>query len=184
MNHFLLPGDGPGDGATAMRGVNAMELLINGLLKIGARRDRLQAKIFGGARMIKGLSDIGNKNASFATEFLQQESIECVGQCLGGNRARRIRFLATEGRVKQRLLGQSRNKSMRSQPQNPQLPPKDQATSNFSKVMCAVFHSCTYPSRERLPPPWPVKNEGRIFMVGATRFELVTPAVLKAVLYH
>ena len=50
MNHFLLPGTGSVTGGDATRyGVHLMELLINGLLKQGARRDRLEAKIFGGA---------------------------------------------------------------------------------------------------------------------------------------
>ena len=57
MNHFLLPGqlDHDGNGAAERLGVHLMELLVNGLLKLGAGRDRLQAKIFGGAKTVKGL---------------------------------------------------------------------------------------------------------------------------------
>src|SRR5262249_19029290 len=74
MNHFLLPGVLAGEGADLERGVHAMELLINALLQAGARRDRLEAKLFGGARMMKNLSDIGAKNSVFASEFLRQEN--------------------------------------------------------------------------------------------------------------
>ena len=63
MNHFLLPGALVGKAEGVERGVHAMELLINALLQAGAKRDRLEAKIFGGARMMKNLSDIGAKNA-------------------------------------------------------------------------------------------------------------------------
>jgi chemotaxis protein CheD len=106
MNHFLLPGslDHSGD---MEHGVHAMELLINALLKGGARRDRLEAKLFGGARMVKNLSDIGAQNAAFAIEFLRQERIVNHGGSLGGDQARRIRFWPATGKAQQLLLGRS-----------------------------------------------------------------------------
>lgn len=107
MNHFLLPGALVDKTESVERGVHAMELLINDLLKAGARRDRLEAKIFGGARMMKNLSDIGAKNASFAADFLRQEGIPIVGGSTGGDQARRIRFWPATGKAQQRVLGQS-----------------------------------------------------------------------------
>lgn len=103
MNHFLLPGD-ENSGAELRYGVNAMELLINGLLQRGAMRSRLQAKLFGGAKVIASLSDIGVKNAAFAEKFLRMEGIPCVGQSMGGDRARRVRFWPATGRAGQMLL--------------------------------------------------------------------------------
>ena len=55
MNHFLLPGDEAGGSDHVKYGVNAMELLINGLLKEGASRARLRAKLFGGAKVVQSL---------------------------------------------------------------------------------------------------------------------------------
>ena len=78
-----------------------MELLINGLLKYGARRSRLEAKIFGGARMGDLVNSIGDRNASFASEFLELERIPCVARSTGGTMARRIRFCPSNGRVSQ-----------------------------------------------------------------------------------
>ncbi|MAW78887.1 MAG: chemotaxis protein CheD [Parvularcula sp.] len=104
MNHFLLPGDVSKAGEMTF-GVHAMELLINALLKKRADKYRLQAKLFGGARMIQGLSDIGAKNARFAREFLERENIPCVGESLGGTQARRIRFEPATGRARQRVMG-------------------------------------------------------------------------------
>ncbi|MGR3496418.1 chemotaxis protein CheD [Citreimonas sp.] len=107
MNHFLLPyGDSGGDGSgVSMRyGTYAMELLINGLLKQGARKERLQAKIFGGARMNEKLRDIGSSNAAFAREFLAEENIPIVGESLSGKAARRIRMWPMTGRVRQLLV--------------------------------------------------------------------------------
>src|ERR1700742_4624683 len=75
MNHFLLA-QGRGHDRDATRyGVNAMEILINGLLKRGAARERLQAKLFGGASVIAGLSDVGASNVDFARKFLADEGI-------------------------------------------------------------------------------------------------------------
>lgn len=107
MNHFLLP-DGFGATMNSARfGVNAMELLINALIKEGARRGNLKAKVFGGGRMIAGLTDIGQKNAEFVLDFLRREGIECTGQSLGGTQARRVEFWPGTGRARQRLLGET-----------------------------------------------------------------------------
>jgi chemotaxis protein CheD len=106
MNHFLLPGDGDPShlGEAERYGVHLMELLVNGLLKHGARRDRLEGKLFGGARMLDGLTDIGTKNASFAKRFLNNEGIRVIAEDLGGTRARRIEYFPTSGRARQVLL--------------------------------------------------------------------------------
>ena len=110
MNHFLLPGEDnqvpdPGStGSSARYGVHAMELLVNALLRRGARRESLRAKLFGGARMIRGLTDIGEMNATFAERFLQAESIPIAGGSLRGNQGRRIQFWPVSGRARQVLL--------------------------------------------------------------------------------
>ncbi len=110
MNHFLLPGDRPGtdlgQGGGAMRyGAYSMELLVNGLLREGAQRHRLRAKLFGGARMLKGLTDVGDANAAFAERFLREEGISVVGGSLRGDRGRRIQFWPTTGRAQQIEFG-------------------------------------------------------------------------------
>jgi|CXWL01.1.fsa_nt_gi chemotaxis protein CheD len=104
MNHFLLPGEANAPRDSMKYGVQAMELLINGLLQRGAARERIEVKLFGGARVVEGLSDIGEKNAEFAQRFLKAEGLRCVGESLGGDRPRRIRFWPTTGRVSQLFL--------------------------------------------------------------------------------
>ncbi|MBQ2260636.1 MAG: chemotaxis protein CheD [Loktanella sp.] len=101
INHFLLASGGEADTADLKYGVNAMELLINTLLRAGADRRRLQAKLFGGARMTIHARDIGYSNAQFATGFLDRESIPCLSQSLGGTLARRIQFVPTTGAARQ-----------------------------------------------------------------------------------
>jgi chemotaxis protein CheD len=106
MNHFLLPESS--EGMVSLRyGAFAMELLINGLLSKGARRDRLQAKLFGGGRLSDGLTDVGAANAAFAREFLEREAIPYAGGSLGGAQARRIQFWPVSGRARQQTLARA-----------------------------------------------------------------------------
>ncbi|MBT8155495.1 chemotaxis protein CheD [Epibacterium ulvae] len=100
MNHFLLA-ESNGGPASARYGVHAMELLINGVMKQGADRRHLQAKVFGGAKMSVNLSDIGSKNASFIQGFLRDEGIPCVSSSVGGTSARRVRFHPVSGAAQQ-----------------------------------------------------------------------------------
>lgn len=104
MNHFLLPGDEATSPLFSRHGVHLMELLINGLLKKGAARHRLEAKLFGGARTMQGLGDIGTTNAKFAQDFLRREGIAITGGSLGGETGRRIQFWPASGRVMQKLV--------------------------------------------------------------------------------
>ena len=102
MNHFLLPGAA---GDAGMRyGVQSMELLVNALLRMGARRERLEVKLFGGAHLFDGLSDVGAQNAAFAERFLKDEGLTYLGGSLRGDRARRVQFWPLSGRARQILL--------------------------------------------------------------------------------
>lgn len=100
MNHFLLA-NANGNGVSARYGIHAMELLINGIMKKGAQRANLKAKVFGGAKMSANLSDIGASNAQFVQQFLRDEGIACVSSSVGGNSARRVRFHPTTGSAQQ-----------------------------------------------------------------------------------
>jgi len=102
MNHFLLPGEA---GSSDVRHASAaMERLVNTLLKQGARRDRLEAKLFGGSRMVSGLPDVGRRNGEAALSFLAVEGITLRAQSLGGTNARRVRFWPATGRAQQLLV--------------------------------------------------------------------------------
>lgn len=103
MNHFLLANrryarNMPMSITEAGRyGVHAMELLINDLLNLGAKRQNLRVKIFGGGTVIENLAQnnfscVGEVNKRFITEFLETEKISIEASDLGGNRGRIIRF--------------------------------------------------------------------------------------------
>ncbi|MFQ1700156.1 chemotaxis protein CheD [Loktanella agnita] len=108
MNHFLLAGSGTTQSHDLKYGVNAMELLINRVLRAGGDRQNLQAKLFGGARMTEHSRDIGRSNAEFAREFIEREGIPCVSQSLGGDKARRVQFTPATGAARQlQIAGQA-----------------------------------------------------------------------------
>jgi len=105
MNHFLLPASHDTGNARSLRyGAHAMEMLINDLLKQGAVRGALQAKLFGGANMASNLGDIGASNARFAKNYLETEGIPCLAESLGGTNARRVLFRPATGHVRQMLV--------------------------------------------------------------------------------
>jgi len=111
MNHFLLP-DAPSSDLsscdeTARYGSVAMERLINTVLAAGGKRERLQAKLFGGARVIESRMDIGRQNGAFACAYLRREGIRVASHDLGGPFPRRILWFPTEGRALRRLLTSS-----------------------------------------------------------------------------
>nr|WP_185817410.1 chemoreceptor glutamine deamidase CheD [Xanthomonas theicola] len=101
MNHFMLPDGQVGDGAPARYGSYAMELLINDLLKRGANRGRLQAKVFGGGNVLKGFTNnpVGTRNAEFVLNYLKAEQIPVVAEDLRGIHPRKIWFFPANGRV-------------------------------------------------------------------------------------
>lgn len=128
MNHFLLPDGNPNDRQRYRYGSYAMELLINGLLKAGARKDRLVAKLFGGAAMNDGFGKIGIANGEFALKFLAIEGIPCLAQSLGGVHARRIRFTPATAYAQQMIV-QPETVSRPVQPSQPA--PKDHDDVTF-----------------------------------------------------
>lgn len=105
MNHFLLPNVENDTNLSGNRyGVHLMEVLLNELFKCGAARERLEAKIFGGGQVVKGLSNIGEQNVAFAEEFLKLEEINLLGGNTCGDKGRRVEFWPVSGRARQKFL--------------------------------------------------------------------------------
>ncbi|TFZ08325.1 chemoreceptor glutamine deamidase CheD [Ramlibacter humi] len=105
MNHFMLPD--AGDAAAGGRfGAFAMELLINELLKRGARRSALQAKIFGGGSVMKSLAGtlIGEKNVAFVKDYLSRERIPVMGSDVLDVFPRKVCMFPRSGKVLCRRL--------------------------------------------------------------------------------
>ena len=105
MNHILLPDTAGGRIGAASFGASDMERLVNALIKRGAVRERLEAKVFGGAAVVAGLSDIGARNAVFVRAFLAAEGIVTLSENVGGDRARQVRYWPESGRAQHRFVG-------------------------------------------------------------------------------
>jgi chemotaxis protein CheD len=123
MNHFLLPGEAGDEGLRY--GVQSMELLVNALLRRGCKRDRLEVKLFGGAHLFDGLTDVGGQNSEFAERFLRDEGLRHVGGSLRGDRARRIQYWPASGRARQILLAPTEAKVFASERRQPVAPVQD-----------------------------------------------------------
>ncbi|KQQ39992.1 chemotaxis protein CheD [Duganella sp. Leaf126] len=117
MNHFMLP-DGGGDGspvsASARYGTYAMEVLINDLLKAGAKRENLEAKVFGGGAVLKGFTaiNVGERNAAFVLNFLKTERIRVVAEDLNDIHPRKVYFFPRTGKVLVKKLMQTHNDTL------------------------------------------------------------------------
>ncbi len=110
MNHFMLP-EGGGDqrnllSNSARYGGYAMEVLINQLVKLGANRNRLEAKVFGGAAVLRAFTtvQVGEMNSQFVLEYLRTENIRVVAEDLLDIYPRKVYFFPATGRVMVRKL--------------------------------------------------------------------------------
>jgi chemotaxis protein CheD len=124
MNHFMLPrpsGNGhdtweTGAAGRATRyGSASMEQLINRILKAGGTRADLEVKIFGGGRVLKTLTDVGDHNVTFVREFLKQEGLRVTSEDVGDTCPRHVQYFPLTGRVRVRHLTSSHTRDVASQ---------------------------------------------------------------------
>ncbi|MBS0418105.1 MAG: chemoreceptor glutamine deamidase CheD [Proteobacteria bacterium] len=108
MNHFMLPEDitngssswhDPTIGLSTRYGSFAMESLINDLLKLGAKRERLEIKLTGGGRVLASMTDVGARNIEFARNWLRTEGLSVAGEDVGDTHPRRVLYFPATGRV-------------------------------------------------------------------------------------
>jgi chemotaxis protein CheD len=104
MNHILLPGNASNDSFKdcARYGINAMELLIDKIVRLGGAKKNLTSKVFGGANLLPSIPYercVGKKNVFFVLNFLSQASIPVLSQDVGGNDSRKIFFHTDTGDV-------------------------------------------------------------------------------------
>ncbi|MCI4662764.1 MAG: chemotaxis protein CheD [Neomegalonema sp.] len=101
LNHFLLPEGKGADSGSARYGAFAMEVLVNSILRAGGRRSDLEAKVFGGGRVIASSAGatVGDRNGAFVLNYLRREGIRVAASDLGGPFARRVFYFPATGRV-------------------------------------------------------------------------------------
>ena len=111
MNHFMLPDQNNPLGESARYGIYAMEILINQLLKMGAKRSNFEAKVFGGGSVLRGftVANVGERNAEFVLQFLKTEKITVAAQDLLDIYPRKVYYFPSTGLVRVKKLKQVHN---------------------------------------------------------------------------
>jgi len=114
MNHFMLP---EGDAGSGRYGSYAMELLINEMMKHGASRSTMEAKVFGGGQVIDGMStmNIGDRNTAFVIDYLKTERIPIMAKDVQGPHPRKVCFLPASGKAMVKRLAASNPESLAAQ---------------------------------------------------------------------
>jgi chemotaxis protein CheD len=110
INHFMLPEStgkamdnqwlDPRAGLATRYGSYAMESLLNSLLKLGARRQRLEIKLFGAGRMLAMNTEVGQRNIEFVHQYLKTEGLRTAAEDLGEIYPRRIAYFPASGKVR------------------------------------------------------------------------------------
>lgn len=116
MNHFMLP-DGDAADVSGRYGSYAMELLINEMLKLGARRQTMQAKIFGGAQVMHNFTtmNVGERNTNFVLNYLHTERIPIVSEDVLDIYPRKVVFFPVTGKAMVKRLAHSHPDALASQ---------------------------------------------------------------------
>lgn len=121
MNHFMLPSINKtanelerSECMSTKYGIYAMEVLVNELVKSGAEKRRLQAKVFGGGRVVPSFiqHDVGRFNAEFVVNFLNTERIPIVASDLCEEYARKIYFFPATGSVFMKRIHELNNSTI------------------------------------------------------------------------
>jgi chemotaxis protein CheD len=115
MNHFMLP-DGDGDGG-GRYGSYAMELLINEMMKKGARRESMQAKIFGGGQVMHSFTtmNVGERNTKFVLDYLHTERIPIVSQDVLDIYPRKVCYFPQTGKAMVKRLAHAHPEKIAAQ---------------------------------------------------------------------
>ncbi len=100
MNHFMLP-EGDSTDTSGRYGSFAMEVLINEMFKLGARRETMQAKIFGGGQVMASFTtmNVGERNTDFVTQYLQTERIPIVSEDVLDIYPRKVVYFPATGKA-------------------------------------------------------------------------------------
>ncbi|MFZ6846693.1 chemoreceptor glutamine deamidase CheD [Undibacterium sp. RuRC25W] len=124
MNHFMLPdtgGDADNPVSASMRyGTYAMEVLINELLKAGAKRENLEAKVFGGGNVLRGFTaiNVGERNAKFVLDYLKAERMRVIAEDLNDIYPRKVYFFPKTGKVLVKKLKVEHNDTLKRREQD------------------------------------------------------------------
>ncbi len=112
MNHFMLPESEGSDSRWGMTAVDAshrygnhaMESLINDMLSLGAKKSRLEVKIFGGGKILEAMTDIGKRNIDFVRSYLLAEQLKIIAEDVAQRFPRKVNYYPATGKVRVKKL--------------------------------------------------------------------------------
>lgn len=115
MNHFMLPSDNSGGAnisESARYGNFAMEMLINEILKNGGNKSNLEVKIFGGGKILRNMTDVGERNIEFVTNYIKTEGLSLISSDVGSPHPRKVYYFPETGKVRIKKLRQLHNNTV------------------------------------------------------------------------
>ncbi|WP_444994873.1 chemoreceptor glutamine deamidase CheD [Aliikangiella sp. IMCC44359] len=117
MNHFMLPikhslKTHKNDDGAERYGNFAMEKMINDILRNGGNRERLEVKVFGGGRVMSGMTDVGKRNIEFVKEYIQVEGLKLLAEDVGGIYPRKLMYMTRTGKVLMKKLYSKHNSTI------------------------------------------------------------------------
>jgi chemotaxis protein CheD len=94
-----------------------MDLLIGEMVKRGATRSSMEAKVFGGGSVIGGMNSInvGEMNTRFVLDYLRTERICVVSKDVLDIHARKVCFLPTTGKAMVKRLASTNTQALLAQ---------------------------------------------------------------------
>ena len=123
MNHFMLPLQSASKiednlSSAARYGNFAMEQMINDILRNGGKRERLEIKIFGGGKVMKGMTDVGKRNIQFVREYIELEGIKLIAEDVGGMYPRKVIYSPKTGKAMIKKLYNKHNATIETRDEN------------------------------------------------------------------
>ncbi|MFQ5470044.1 MAG: chemoreceptor glutamine deamidase CheD [Gammaproteobacteria bacterium] len=118
MNHFMLPTNLAFENSSitasdsARYGNFAMELLINEILKHGGKKENLEVKIFGGGKIIRNMTDVGQRNIAFIKDYLATERLDVIASDVGSPYPRKVYYFPETGKVRVKRLRSLHNNTI------------------------------------------------------------------------
>lgn len=110
LAHILLPGPAPGATDPGRYAGTAVSSLVAEAIRLGARKNRLKARLAGGARMFTYDADseretVGDRNVAAILHALGVAGVGVAGIDVGGRRGRTVTADLADGTLTIRMLG-------------------------------------------------------------------------------
>ena len=124
MNHFMVPGDAEelsnNNQEELLRlGIYSLPYLFEQLYSLGAQKNSLEVKVFGGGAIISTTGDVGKANIDFAMQYIRSNELNLVSYDVGGKLPRKVNYMPVTGQVYMKRLRALHKKVVAKREGNP-----------------------------------------------------------------